>query len=149
MFQQFMKTVLVCSIFIHRIYFLRDKTAPNHLHKYDHHTIYIIIKARRNLPGKQTPTRCYRKQNVKAISSFGWDVKPLVPMCCVTHIKEPSALIEKIRGSPGCSWLWLLYAPQHLVNPYKVLTNRVSKFITAITYLSESLSLSALSTLFG
>ena len=38
----------------------------------------------------------------------------------------------------------------HLVNPYKVLNNWVSKFITAITYLSESLYiLSALSTLLG
>ena len=30
------------------------------------------------------------------------------PMCCVTHVKEPSALIEKRRGSPWCSWFdWL------------------------------------------
>ena len=33
------------------------------------------------------------------------------PMCCVMHVKEPSALIEKRRGSPRCSWLWLLNAP--------------------------------------
>ena len=32
--------------------------------------------------------------------SFGWDVKPLVPCVVVTHIKEPSVLIEKRRG-PG------------------------------------------------
>ena len=71
-------------------------------------------------------------------------------MCCVTHVKEPSALIEKRRGSTRSSWLWLLYAPQHLVNHDKVLNNWVSEFITAITYLSESLyTLSALSTLFG
>ena len=37
--------------------------------------------------------------------------KAVGPMCCVKHIKEPSALIEKRRGSPRCSWLWLLYAP--------------------------------------
>ena len=77
--------------------------------------------------------------------------KAIDPMCCVIrHVKGPSALIEKRRGSARCSWLWLLYAPQHLVNPYKVLTNWVSEFITAITYVSESLYiLSALSTLFG
>ena len=42
--------------------------------------------------------------------------KAVGPMCCVTHVKEPSALIEKRRGSPRCSWLWLLNAPYHLVN---------------------------------
>ena len=49
------------------------------------------------------------------------------------------------------SWLWLLYRPWHLVNPYKVLHNRVSELITAISYLSGSLYiiLGALSTLFG
>ena len=36
--------------------------------------------------------------------------KAVGPMCCVTHVKEPSALIEKRRGSPRCSWLWLLHA---------------------------------------
>ena len=65
------------------------------------------------------------------------ECKGVGPMCCVTHVKEPSALIGKRRGLPRCSWLWLLNAPQHLVNPYKVITNWVSKFITAITYLSE------------
>ena len=70
-------------------------------------------------------------------------------MCCVTHVNEPSALIEKRRGLPLCSWLWLLFAP-YLVNHNKVLTNWVSKFITAITYLSERLYiLGALSTFFG
>ena len=34
----------------------------------------------------------------------------LGPMCCVTHVKEPSALIEKRMGSPRCSLMWLLYA---------------------------------------
>ena len=37
--------------------------------------------------------------------------KAVGPMCCVTLVKEPSALIEKRRGSLRCSWLWLLYAP--------------------------------------
>ena len=37
--------------------------------------------------------------------------KTVGPMCCVTHVKEHSALIAKRRGSPRCSWLWLLYAP--------------------------------------
>ena len=46
--------------------------------------------------------------------------KAVGPMCCVTHIvKEPSAPIEKRRGSPRCSWLWLLYAPLHPVNSAK------------------------------
>ena len=38
-------------------------------------------------------------------------LKAVGPMCCVTHVKEPSALIEKRRGSPRCSWQWLLNAP--------------------------------------
>ena len=72
------------------------------------------------------------------------------PMYSVTHVKEPSALIEKRTGSTQCSWLWLLYAPSHLVNPYKMLNNWVSESITAITYLSESLCiLGTFSTLFG
>ena len=37
--------------------------------------------------------------------------KAVGPMGCVMHVKEPSALIEKRRGSPRCSWLWLLNAP--------------------------------------
>ena len=49
------------------------------------------------------------------VSSFEWDVKPLVPcvvLCCVTFVKEPSALTEKNRGSPWCSWFdWLHIAP--------------------------------------
>ena len=74
--------------------------------------------------------------------------KAVGPMCCVTHVKDPSALAQKGRGSPRCSWLWLLYAPEHLLNPCKVLHNWVSEFITSITYLSESVYiLSALSTL--
>ena len=71
-------------------------------------------------------------------------------MCCVTHVKEPSALIEKRRGFAPVFLAVALYAPWHLVNPYKVLNNWVSEFITAITYHPESLNiLSALSTLFG
>ena len=71
------------------------------------------------------------------------------PVCCVTHVKEPSALIEKRRGSPQSSWLWLLSAPQHLVIPYKVLHNWVSELKTSITYYSVKMYiiLSALSTL--
>ena len=37
--------------------------------------------------------------------------KAVGPMCFVTPVKEPSALIGKRRGSPNCSWLWLLNAP--------------------------------------
>ena len=37
-------------------------------------------------------------------SSFIWDVAVLGPVCCVMHVKEPSALIKKRRGSPLCSW---------------------------------------------
>ena len=51
--------------------------------------------------------------------SFGWDVKPLVPCVVVTHIKEPSVLIEKRRG-PGLIGD-LFIAPQHIVNHYMVL----------------------------
>ena len=44
------------------------------------------------------------------------------PVICVTHVKEPKALIEKRRGSPQCSWFdWLHIAPQHLVNHSLVL----------------------------
>ena len=71
--------------------------------------------------------------------------KAVGPMCCVTHVIEPSALIQKRRGSPlpGCGCA-------ALVNPYKVLHNWVSELISSITYLSEILYiLSALSTLFG
>ena len=37
--------------------------------------------------------------------------KAVGPMCCVTHVKEHSALIEKRRGSPRCPLLWLLNVP--------------------------------------
>ena len=37
--------------------------------------------------------------------------KDVGPMCCVTHVQEPSALIEKRRCLGQCSWLWLLNAP--------------------------------------
>ncbi len=48
--------------------------------------------------------------------------KAVGPVCCVTRVKESSALIEKRRGSPWCSWFdWLHIAPQHLVNLYMVL----------------------------
>ncbi len=48
------------------------------------------------------------------------------PVYCVMHVKEPSALIEKRRGSPQCSWFdWLHIAPQHLVNHYMVLCKGV------------------------
>ena len=40
--------------------------------------------------------------------------KAVCPMCCVTHLEEPSALIEKRRGSPRCLWLdWQHIAPCH------------------------------------
>ena len=51
--------------------------------------------------------------------------KAVGPVCCVMHVKEPSALIEKRRGSPRCSWFdWQHIAPQHLVNHYMVLCKR-------------------------
>ncbi len=47
--------------------------------------------------------------------------KAVGPVCCVTHVKEPSALIVKRRSPPRCSWfVWLHIAPQHLVNHYMV-----------------------------
>ncbi len=47
-------------------------------------------------------------------------------VCCVTHVKEPSSLIEKRRGPPRCSWFdWQHIAPQHLVNHYMVLCEGV------------------------
>ena len=58
--------------------------------------------------------------------------KAVGPMCCVTHVKEPSALIEKEKGlAPVFLTVNLVY----LVNPYKVLNNKVSEFISAITFL--------------
>ncbi len=48
--------------------------------------------------------------------------KAIGPVCCVMHEKEPSALIEKRRDPPRCSWFdWLHIAPQHLVKHYMVL----------------------------
>ena len=45
--------------------------------------------------------------------------KAVGPMCCVTHVKEPSALVENRWGSLRCSWFdWQHIAPQHLVNHY-------------------------------
>ncbi len=59
-------------------------------------------------------------------SSFWMGRKAVAPVCCVTHEKEPSALIEKRRGLPRCSWFdWQHNAPQHLVNHYKVLCKGV------------------------
>ena len=43
--------------------------------------------------------------------------KAVGPGSCVTHIKEPSALIENRRGLPRCSWFdWQHTTAQHLVN---------------------------------
>ena len=44
--------------------------------------------------------------------------KAVGPVCCITHVKEPSALIEKRRGLPGVPGLISAQdiAPQHLVN---------------------------------
>ena len=37
------------------------------------------------------------------------------PVCCVLHVKETSALIEKRRGLPRCSWFdWQHIAQKHL-----------------------------------
>ena len=33
--------------------------------------------------------------------------KAVGPVCCVMHVKEPSALIVKRRGSPRCFLVWL------------------------------------------
>ena len=43
-------------------------------------------------------------------------------MCYVTHVKDPSSLIEKRRGSPWCSWSERKQAPQHLVKYNMVLS---------------------------
>ena len=95
--------------------------------------MFPVIRAWVGTPSRDT---CVLKQDTKPLLCVGWDVKPLVP--CVVLRKE--------KGLPWCSWLWRLYAPQHLVNPYKVLHNWVSEF----TYLSDSLHiLNTLSTLFG
>ena len=53
------------------------------------------------------------------------------------------------RGSPRCSWLWLLNAPWHDVNPYTVLHNWVSDFITFnnLSFCMNVYMLIALSTL--
>ena len=49
-------------------------------------------------------------------------LKAVGPMFCVTHLKEPSALVEKTRGSPRCSGFnWLHVVLKHLVNHYMVL----------------------------
>ena len=49
--------------------------------------------------------------------------KALGPMCYVVHVKVPSALIEKRRALPWCSWSdWQQIAPQHLVKHYMVLS---------------------------
>ncbi len=56
--------------------------------------------------------------------------KAVGPVCCVTHVKEPSALIEKSRGPPQCSRFdWLHIAPQHLVNHYMVLCKGVGLIV--------------------
>ncbi len=55
------------------------------------------------------------------------------PMCCVTRVKEPSALIEKRRGLPRCSWFdWQHHALQHLVNHYMVLCKGVGLILPII-----------------
>ena len=48
--------------------------------------------------------------------------KAIGPMCCVTHVKEPSALIEKRRGFAPVFLAGLAaYCATHLVNYYMVL----------------------------
>ena len=48
--------------------------------------------------------------------------KAVGPMCCVMHVKEPNALIEKRRGSPRCSLFDRVnIMPQHLLNDCMVL----------------------------
>ena len=45
--------------------------------------------------------------------------KAIGSVCCVMHVKEPSALIVKRRGLPQCSWSDRQHiAPQHRVNHY-------------------------------
>ena len=47
--------------------------------------------------------------------------KAVGPICCVMHVKEPCALIEKMRCLPQCFWFDRLHiAPQHLENHYIV-----------------------------
>ena len=68
--------------------------------------------------------------------------KAVGPICCVTNVKWPSALIEKWRGSPGVPGCGCRIRRS-------TLSIKVLEFITAMTYLSESLyKPSALSTLF-
>ena len=58
----------------------------------------------------------------------------IIDLWFLRHMKEHwyrIKLIENRRGSPRCFWLWLLNAPQHLVNHYKCYINCVLKFITA------------------
>ena len=44
------------------------------------------------------------------------------PVCYVTHVKEPSAVIKKRRG-----WFdWQRIVQQHIVNHYMVLCKRIS-----------------------
>ena len=51
--------------------------------------------------------------------------KVVGPVCCVTRVKEPSALIENRMGATRCSWSdWQHIAPQYLVNHYMVLYKR-------------------------
>ena len=61
----------------------------------------------RTSKGRQVLTTCYYQHILMGVTQPHTAV---APMCCVTHVKEPSALIKKRRGSPRCSWLWLLYA---------------------------------------
>ena len=48
--------------------------------------------------------------------------KSIGPLCCVTHVKEPSALYWKEKGfALQCSWFDMQHiVPQHLVNHYMV-----------------------------
>ncbi len=63
-------------------------------------------------PGLDT---CVLRQDLTIISlTFGWDVK------------NPVTLVAKRWGLPWCFWQLQLNAPQHLVNPYKVLHQWVS-----------------------
>ena len=72
-------------------------------------------------------------------------VKPLFPCVVQRMSNNPVYFLSKEKWFDPSSWLRLLYAPRHLVNPYKVQIIWVSESITAITYLSESLyKLSAL-----
>ena len=70
--------------------------------------------------------------------------KAVGPMCCVTHVKDPSALIEKKKGFAR---VFLAVAAECAEAPCKVLHNWVSELSLVTWYNSESLYIP--STLFG